>query len=60
MPENQENNSLEEALKSIRHGDIRRRIRYDEATGDFVVEDADAPLEEGSQDATTFAGEGYA
>lgn len=60
MPENQENYALDEVLKSIRRGDIRRRIRYDEATGDFVVEDADTPLEEGSQDATIFAGEGYA
>lgn len=60
MPENQENNSLDETLKRISRGDIRRRIRYDEATGDFVVEDAEAPLEEGSQDATSFAEEGYA
>lgn len=54
------NNSLGEVLKRIRRGDIRRQIRYDEETGDFVIEDADAPIEEGSQDATSFAGDGYA
>ena len=60
MNDNQNNNSLGEVLKKIRGGDIRRQIRYDEETGDFVIEDAGAPLEEGSQDATRFAKEGYA
>ena len=60
MSDNQNNNSLREVLKKIRGGDIRRQIRYDEETGDFVIEDAGAPLEEGSQDATRFAEEGYA
>ena len=60
MNDNQNNNSLGEVLKKIRGGDIRRQIRYDEDTGDFVIEDAGAPLEEGSQDATRFAEEGYA
>ena len=60
MNDNQNNNSLGDVLKTIRGGDIRRQIRYDEETGDFVIEDADAPLEEGSQDATPFAKEGYA
>jgi hypothetical protein len=60
MSDNQNNNSLGEVLKKIRGGDIRRQIRYDEETGDFVIEDAGAPLEEGSQDATRFAEEGYA
>lgn len=60
MNDNQNNNSLGEVLKKIRGGDIRRQIRYDEETGDFVIEDASAPLEEGSQDATRFAEEGYA
>lgn len=60
MSDNQNNNSLGEVLKKIRGGDIRRQIRYDEKTGDFVIEDAGAPLEEGSQDATRFAEEGYA
>jgi len=60
MNDNQNNNSLGEVLKKIRGGDIRRQIRYDEETGDFVIEDAGAPLEEGSQDATRFAEEGYA
>ena len=59
MNDNQNNNSLGEVLKKIRGGDIRRQIRYDEETGDFVIEDAGAPLEEGSQDATRFAEEGY-
>ena len=48
-------NTLEEIAK----GDVRKRIKYDEATGDFIIEDADTPLEEG-QDATSFAAEGYA
>lgn len=60
MNDNQNNNSLGEVLKKIRGGDIRRQIRYDEETGDFVIEDAGAPLEEGSQDVTRFAEEGYA
>ena len=60
MNDNQNNNSLGDVLKKIRGGDIRRQIRYDEETGDFVIEDAGAPLEEGSQDATRFAEEGYA
>lgn len=60
MNEKQNSNSLGEVLKRIRRGDIRRQIRYDEETGDFVIEDAEAPLEEGTQDATSFAGEGYA
>ena len=60
MSDNQNNNSLGEVLKKIRGGDIRRQIRYDEETGDFVIEDAGAPLEEGSQDTTRFAEEGYA
>ena len=60
MNDNQNNNSLGEVLKKIRGGDIRRQIRYDEETVDFVIEDAGAPLEEGSQDATRFAEEGYA
>ena len=60
MSANQNNNSLGEALKKIRHGDIRRQIRYDEETGDFVIENADTPLEDGEQDATHFAGEGFA
>ena len=60
MNDNQNNNSLGDVLKKIRGGDIRRQIRYDEETGDFVIEDAGAPLEEGSQDATHFAKEGYA
>ncbi len=60
MNENENNNSLGEVLKRIRKGDVRRQIRYDEETGDFIIEDADAPIEEGSQDATSFAEEGYA
>lgn len=60
MNENQNNNSLGDVLKKIRGGDIRRQIRYDEETGDFVIEDAGTPLEEGEQDATRFAAEGYA
>ena len=60
MNENENNYSLGETLKKIRRGDIRRQIRYDEETGDFIIEDADTPLEEGSQDATRFAEEGYA
>jgi hypothetical protein len=60
MNNHQNNNSLGEVLKKIRGGDVRRQIRYDEETGDFVIEDAEAPLEEGSQDATRFAEEGYA
>ena len=59
MNEN-ESNSIGEVLKKIRQGDIRRQIRYNEETGDFEIEDADAPLDEGTQDATRFAGEGYA
>ncbi len=59
MPENQESNSLGNALEQIAQGDVRKRIKYDEATGDFIVEDADTPLEDG-QDATSFAGEGFA
>lgn len=60
MNDNQNNNSLGEVLKKIRGGDIRRQIIYDEETGDFIIKDADAQLEEGSQDATRFAEEGYA
>lgn len=59
MPENQESNSLGGTLERILHGDFRRRIKYDENTGEFVLEDADTPLENG-QDATPFAGEGFA
>ncbi len=59
MNEN-ENNSLGGVLKRIRQGDFRRQIRYNEETGDFEIEDAEAPLDEGTQDATRFAGEGYA
>ena len=59
MPENQGSNSLGNTLEEIAKGDVRRRIKYDEATGDFIIEDADTPLEEG-QDATSFAAEGYA
>lgn len=60
MNDNQNNNSLGEVLKKIRGGDIRRQIIYDEETGDFIIKDADSQLEEGSQDATRFAEEGYA
>ena len=60
MSDNQNNNSLGEVLKKIRGGDIRRQIIYDEETGDFIIKDADSQLEEGSQDATRFAEEGYA
>lgn len=59
MAESQDSNSLGNALERIAQGDVRKRIKYDEATGDFVVEDADSPLEDG-QDATSFAGEGFA
>lgn len=59
MTENQESNSLGNTLEHIAQGDIRKRIKYDEATGDFIIEDADIPLEDG-QDATSFAREGYA
>lgn len=60
MVENRSADSLGEALKKISRGDVRRQIRYDEETGDFVIVDADTPIEEGSQDATSFAAEGYA
>ena len=60
MSANQNNNSIGEALKKIRHGDIRRQIRYDEETGDFVIENADTPIQDGEQNATNFAEEGYA
>lgn len=59
MPENQETNSLGSTLEEIAKGDFRKRIKYDEATGDFIIVDADTPLEDG-QDVTPFAGEGYA
>lgn len=55
-----DNNSIGEVLKKIRGGDMRRRIKYDEETGDFIIEDAEEPLEDGEQDATAFAGEGFA
>lgn len=61
--ENTNNNSIGEALKEINHdrgGSIRRRIRYDEETGDFVITEDDAPLTESQQDATPFAEEGFA
>ena len=58
--DNNANNALGQVLKGIQRGDMRRQIRYDEATGDFVIENSDAPLEEGSQDATSFAREGFA
>lgn len=55
-----ENNSIGQVLKDIRRGDVRRQIRYDEETGDFVIENAETPIQEGTQDATAFAGEGFA
>ena len=57
---NADNNSIGQVLQNIQRGDMRRQIRYDEETGDFVIENADNPLEEGSQDATSFAREGFA
>ena len=57
---NADNNSIGQVLQNIQRGDMRRQIRYDEETGDFVIENADKPLEEGSQDATSFAREGFA
>lgn len=59
MAENQDSNSLGNALEQIAKGNVRKRIKYDEATGDFIVEDADTSLEDG-QDATSFAREGFA
>ena len=56
----QRDTSLGEVLKDIQGGDVRRQIRYDEETGDFVIENADTPLHEGEQDATSFAQEGFA
>lgn len=65
MNENNSNASIGEVLKEINHdrnrgGNIRRRIRYNEETGDFVITEADAPLNDGEQDATGFAEEGFA
>ncbi len=60
MAENQELNSLGNALEKIARGeDIRKRIKYDEVTGDFILEDVDSPLEDG-QSVDEFAREGYA
>lgn len=59
MSENQ-NNSIGEVLKRIRGGDIRRKLVYDEETGEFVIKDSDEQLEDGMQNATDFAGEGFA
>lgn len=52
--------TIGEILKRIRRGDVRRRIRYDEESGDFVIADEETPLNNGEQDATPFAGEGFA
>lgn len=57
---NENNESIGEVLKKISGGDLRRQIRYDEESGDFIIETAETPMEEGTQDATRFAGEGYA
>lgn len=58
MEEN--SNSIGDVLLGIRRGDVRRQLRYNEETGDFEIETSDTPLEEGSQDATAFASEGFA
>ena len=59
MNENQ-NNSTGEVLKKIRGGDIRRKLVYNEETGEFVIKNEDEQLEDGMQDVTNFAGEGFA
>ncbi|MBQ7609454.1 MAG: hypothetical protein IJU76_16035 [Desulfovibrionaceae bacterium] len=52
--------TIGDVLRDIQGGDVRRQIRYDEETGDFVIENADTPLNDGVQDATSFAQEGFA
>ena len=59
METNQESN-LGETLKRIRRNDTRRKIYFNPDTQEFEMQEADDPVEEGSQDATTFAEEGYA
>ena len=58
-------NSIGEVLKEINHDrnrgrDTRRRIVFDEETGEFIIPEDDAPLREGQQEATPFAEEGFA
>ncbi len=59
-----DDNTIGQVLKDMnnntRNNDMRRQIVYDEATGDFIIKDASTPLEEGTQDATSFAREGFA
>lgn len=59
MEENQETN-VGETLKRIRRNDQSRKIIFNPETQEFELQDGDAPLEEGRQDGTEFAGEGYA
>ena len=54
------NNSIGETLKRIRRGDVRKKLKYNEETGDFEIAENDSPDEEGTQDATSFAEEGFA
>lgn len=54
------NKRIGEALQGISRGDMRRQIRYNEETGDFEIVDSDTPLEEGIQNVTDFASEGFA
>lgn len=61
-----EDTNIGQVLKEINHdnssreGNVRRRIRYNEETGEFFITEADAPMREGDQDATRFAEEGFA
>jgi len=52
--------STGEGLKEILQGNKRRKMIYNEETGDFEMVPYDAEIDENSQDVTAFAEEGFA